>query len=70
MKRILMFVTLLALALSYSADVEAQGFLKNLGKKLVEKAKDKVEQKVEEKADKAMDKVLKELSAMGAELRA
>ena len=58
MKRILMFVTLLALALSYSADVEAQGFLKNLGKKLVEKAKDKVEQKVEEKADKAMDSVL------------
>ena len=39
MKRILMFMAMLALALSYSADVDAQGFIKNLGKKVVEKAK-------------------------------
>ncbi len=58
MKRFFMFMAVLALALNYSADVEAQGFLKNLGKKVVEKAKNKVEQKVEEKVDKAVDDVM------------
>lgn len=58
MKRILMFMAMLALALSYSADVDAQGFIKNLGKKVVEKAKQKVEDKVLREEDKAVDAVL------------
>lgn len=58
MKRFLMFMTMLALALSYSTDAEAQGFIKNLGKKVVDKAKEKVEEKVLKEEDKAADSVL------------
>ena len=58
MKRFLMFLTMLAFALSYSADVDAQGFIRNLGKKVVEKAKQKVEDKVLGEEDKAADAVL------------
>ena len=58
MKKLLMFFAVLALALSYSPQVEAQGFLKNLGKKVVEKAKEKAEQKVLDEEDKAIDSVL------------
>jgi len=58
MKRLLMFLAVLALALSYSPQVDAQGFLKNLGKKVVEKAKEKAEEKVLEQEDKAIDSVL------------
>ena len=58
MKRFLMFLAVLAFALSYSADVEAQGFIKNLGKKVVEKAKQKVEDKVLREEDKAAEAVL------------
>lgn len=58
MKRLLIFVTVLALALSYSPNVDAQGFLKNLGKKMVEKAKQKVEDKILNEEDKAADAVL------------
>lgn len=58
MKRFLMLFTVLALALSYSPNVDAQGFLKNLGKKVVEKAKEKAEEKVLEQEDKAIDSVL------------
>ena len=58
MKRLLMLMAVLAMALSYSADADAQGFLKNLGKKVVEKAKEKAEQKVLDEEDKAIDSVL------------
>ena len=58
MKRFLMFLAVLAFALSYSADVDAQGFIKNLGKKVVEKAKQKVEDKVLREEDEAADAVL------------
>ena len=58
MKRLLMFMAVLALALSYSPNVDAQGFLKNLGKKMVEKAKQKVEDKILNEEDKAADAVL------------
>lgn len=58
MKRILMFMAMLALALSYSPNVEAQGFLKNLGKKVVDKAKEKAEQKILEQEEKVIDSVL------------
>lgn len=58
MKRLLMFMALLAFAFSYSPNVDAQGFLKNLGKKVVEKAKQKAEEKVLEQEDKAIDSVL------------
>lgn len=58
MKRFLMFMTMLALALSYSTDAEAQGFIKNLGKKVVDKAKEKVDEKVLKEEDKAADSVL------------
>ena len=58
MKRLLMFMAMLAFAFSYSPNVDAQGFLKNLGKKVVEKAKQKVEDKVLDEADKAADAVL------------
>ena len=58
MKRLLMFMAMLAFAFSYSPNVDAQGFLKNLGKKVVEKAKEKAEEKVLEQEDKAIDSVL------------
>lgn len=58
MKRLLMFMAVLAFALSYSPNVDAQGFLKNLGKKMVEKAKQKVEDKILNEEDKAADAVL------------
>jgi outer membrane protein OmpA-like peptidoglycan-associated protein len=58
MKRLLMFMAMLALALSYSPNVDAQGFLKNLGKKVVDKAKEKVEEKVLKEEDKAADAIL------------
>ncbi len=58
MKRLLMFMAVLAMALSYSPNVDAQGFLKNLGKKVVEKAKQKVEDKILDEEDKAADAVL------------
>lgn len=58
MKRLLMFMAVLALALSYSPNADAQGFLKNLGKKMVEKAKQKVEDKILNEEDKAADAVL------------
>ena len=51
-------MAVLALALSYSPNVDAQGFLKNLGKKMVEKAKQKVEDKILNEEDKAADAVL------------
>ena len=58
MKRFLMFMAMVALALSYSPNVDAQGFLKNLGKKVVDKAKEKVEEKVLKEEDKAADAIL------------
>ena len=58
MKRLFMFMAMLAMALSYSPNVDAQGFLKNLGKKVVEKAKQKVEDKILDEEDKAADAVL------------
>ena len=51
-------MAVLAMALSYSPNVDAQGFLKNLGKKVVEKAKQKVADKILDEEDKAADAVL------------
>ncbi len=55
MKRLLI---MLALVLAFSADADAQGWLKKLKDKAVEKVKEKVENKLEREVDKATDEVL------------
>ena len=49
---------MLALVMAFSADADAQGWLKKLKDKAVEKVKEKVEKKVEREVDKAADNVL------------
>lgn len=51
-------LTILLLMLAFSVSADAQGFIKNLGKKAVEKVKQKIENKVERETDEAMDDVL------------
>lgn len=51
-------LTILLLMLAFSVSADAQGFIKDLGKKAVEKVKQKIENKVEREADEAMDDVL------------